>query len=58
VAPAPGSDGERRRYGLVGMRERAAALGGELTAGPTVEGWRVSCRIPLRPGNGSTGEPA
>jgi signal transduction histidine kinase len=58
VAPAPGSDGERRRYGLVGMRERAAALGGELTAGPTVGGWRVSCRIPLRPGNGSTGEPA
>jgi signal transduction histidine kinase len=34
-------------YGLVGMRERATALGGELTAGPTREGWRVSCRLPL-----------
>ena len=34
-------------YGVVGMRERAKALGGELTAGPTPEGWRVSCRLPL-----------
>jgi signal transduction histidine kinase len=49
VTPAPvTSDGERRGYGLVGMRERAAALGGELTAGPTVEGWQVRGRIPLR----------
>jgi signal transduction histidine kinase len=50
VAPAPagGADGERPRYGVIGMRERAAALGGELTAGPTVEGWRVSCRVPAR----------
>jgi signal transduction histidine kinase len=38
---------ERRRYGLVGMRERATALGGEFAAGPTPEGWRVSCRLPL-----------
>jgi signal transduction histidine kinase len=38
---------QRRRYGLIGMRERAAALGGELTAGPTAEGWRVSCRLPV-----------
>jgi hypothetical protein len=22
------------------------ALGGELTAGPTASGWRVSCRLP------------
>jgi signal transduction histidine kinase len=51
VAPAPAGEGERRRYGLVGMRERAVALGGELTAGPTVDGWRVSCRIPLAAGN-------
>jgi signal transduction histidine kinase len=50
LAPAP--DGERRSYGVVGMRERASALGGELTAGPTVEGWRVSCRLPLRAGEG------
>jgi signal transduction histidine kinase len=43
VAPAPSEPG----YGLVGMRERASALGGELTAGPTREGWRVRCRLPL-----------
>lgn len=44
-----GSAGEAGRsgYGLIGMRERATALGGELTAGPTPEGWRVSCRLPL-----------
>jgi signal transduction histidine kinase len=47
VAPVAAGEGERRRYGVVGMRERAAALGGELTAGPTVEGWRVSCRLPF-----------
>jgi signal transduction histidine kinase len=46
VAPMPRGDGDRRGYGVIGMRERAAALGGELTAGPTVEGWRVSCHIP------------
>jgi signal transduction histidine kinase len=40
-------DPDRPRYGLIGMRERASALGGELTAGPTPEGWRVSCRLPL-----------
>jgi signal transduction histidine kinase len=37
---------DRPRYGLVGMRERATALGGEFTAGPTADGWRVSCRLP------------
>jgi signal transduction histidine kinase len=42
------SEPERPRYGLIGMRERASALGGELTAGPTADGWRVSCRIPLQ----------
>ena len=29
------------------MRERATALGGEFSAGPTREGWRVSCWLPL-----------
>ena len=43
----PAGDAERPHYGLIGMRERATALGGELTAGPTPEGWRVSCRLPL-----------
>jgi signal transduction histidine kinase len=43
----PASDPDQPRYGLVGMRERATALGGKLTAGPTAEGWRVSGRLPL-----------
>jgi signal transduction histidine kinase len=34
-------------YGLTGMAERAGPLGGELFAGQTAAGWRVSCRIPL-----------
>jgi signal transduction histidine kinase len=38
---------ERPRYGLIGMRERATALGGELVAGPTPDGWRLSCVLPL-----------
>jgi signal transduction histidine kinase len=38
---------ERPGYGLLGMSERAAALGGEFAAGPTPTGWRVSCRLPL-----------
>ena len=44
-----GSTGEpdRSRYGLIGMRERATALGGEFAAGPTPGGWRLSCRLPL-----------
>jgi signal transduction histidine kinase len=43
----PATESERPRYGLVGIRERATALGGEFAAGPTPEGWRVSCRLPL-----------
>jgi signal transduction histidine kinase len=38
---------ERPRYGLVGMKERATALGGQFAAGPTPGGWRVSCGFPL-----------
>jgi signal transduction histidine kinase len=44
---APADQARRPRYGLIGMRERAMSLGGELSAGPTGEGWRVSCRLPL-----------
>jgi len=44
---AAAGEPERARYGVIGMHERAAALGGELTAGPTSEGWRVSCTLPL-----------
>ena len=32
--------------GLRGMRERAASLGGRLSAGPTATGWQVSARLP------------
>jgi signal transduction histidine kinase len=34
--------------GLVGMRERVAGFGGELSAGPADDhpGWRVRARIP------------
>jgi signal transduction histidine kinase len=46
IAPSA-TEPERLRYGLIGMRERAAALGGELRAGPTPKGWRVSCQLPL-----------
>jgi signal transduction histidine kinase len=42
-----GSERQRPRYGLIGMRERATALGGEFAAGPTPDGWRVRCRLPL-----------
>ena len=57
VAAKP-SKPKRPRYGLIGMRERAAALGGKCTAGPTPWGWRVSCEIPMevsdeRPGGGA-----
>jgi signal transduction histidine kinase len=44
---ASAGEAKRPRYGLVGMRERAIGLGGELEAGPTREGWRVRCRLPV-----------
>jgi signal transduction histidine kinase len=34
-------------YGLTGMRERAAQLGGTLAAGPDATGWRVTMCLPL-----------
>ncbi|MBV8160068.1 MAG: sensor histidine kinase [Acidimicrobiia bacterium] len=46
------ADGERpppgdgTGYGLTGMRERAALLGGSLTAGPTASGFRVELWVP------------
>jgi signal transduction histidine kinase len=52
-APAtdpPGREpaGRRRGYGLVGMRERAAMLGGALDTGPAPGGgWRTLAVIPL-----------
>jgi signal transduction histidine kinase len=54
TATARTSEAGRPRYGLIGMRERATALGGEFTAGPTPGGWRVSCRLPLEAGNATS----
>ena len=35
--------------GIVGMRERVSALGGQFTAGPRpVRGFRVEARLPIR----------
>jgi signal transduction histidine kinase len=34
-------------YGLTGLRERAELAGGQFTAGPDGNGWRVDVRIPL-----------
>jgi signal transduction histidine kinase len=47
--PAPSPDGLANSgggYGLQGMRERAALLGGTLDAGAAGDGWRVELRLP------------
>lgn len=44
--PAPHGAGH---FGLTGMGERARALGGDLVAEPTPDGWRVQARLPLAP---------
>ena len=45
--PASSPDPEVMQFGLVGMAERARALGGQCTAGPTADGWRVEARLPI-----------
>ena len=47
VTSSSSSERERPRYGLIGMQERATALGGEFAAGPTPNGWRMSCHLPV-----------
>lgn len=49
AAPRPAA-GAGAHFGLVGMEERARALGGSVTAGPTADGWRVQARLPAQPG--------
>lgn len=49
--PAGGGAGEGGGFGLVGLRERAAALGGGVEAGPTPEGgWRLRVVLPTEGG--------
>jgi len=50
-APAA-QDHANSHFGLVGMRERARAVGGDLDAGPTADGWRVEARLPLAAAGG------
>jgi signal transduction histidine kinase len=52
VVPQSASERERPHYGLIGIQERASALGGEFDAGPTRDGWQVRCQFPLE-GDGS-----
>lgn len=42
-----GADGPRPRYGIVGMSERMAAVGGSIDVGPTASGWLVRAAVPL-----------
>jgi signal transduction histidine kinase len=46
VARSP-AERQRPHYGLLGMQERASALGGEFAAGPTPDGWHVRCELPV-----------
>jgi two-component system NarL family sensor kinase len=43
----PSDTAWRPGVGLLGMRERAEELGGDLAAGPTADGGRVQARLPL-----------
>jgi signal transduction histidine kinase len=45
AAAAP--DPDAGHFGLVGMGERARALGGSLEVGATADGWRVDARLPI-----------
>ncbi|GHH04782.1 sensor histidine kinase [Streptomyces lanatus] len=45
-------------FGVMGMRERAQSIGGELSAGPRPEGgFEVMTALPLRPHDAAGGEP-
>jgi signal transduction histidine kinase len=56
-SPAPAGDGSG--HGLIGMRERAASVGGVVEAGPAREGgYRVAARLPLDGQQPAAGTPA
>jgi signal transduction histidine kinase len=44
----PTNGGGGLGVGIIGMRERAAAIGGALSAGPSPEGFRVAAELPYR----------
>jgi signal transduction histidine kinase len=44
----PTNGGGGLGVGIIGMRERAAAIGGTLSAGPSPEGFRVAAELPYR----------
>jgi signal transduction histidine kinase len=52
VVAESASQRQRPHHGLIGMQERATALGGEFAAGPTPDGWRVRCELPMDDGEG------
>ena len=59
TSPVPRAEGLAATgggYGLQGMRERAALLGGTLDAGADGEGWRVELRLPAPVGSALPGE--
>jgi signal transduction histidine kinase len=55
---APAGERGRSGFGLIGMRERVTACGGEFAAGPTPDGWRVRASLPLAAASDANGEPS